>query len=78
MTLAELRRMFDRLCKEHDVTQNQIIRPHGNARIREARTLIMQEMRRNGAKVWQIQYVIPRDQTTIRHNLRLKLDQSHS
>lgn len=73
MTLAELRRMFDKLCVEYDVTPEQIIRRHGKAKISEARTLIMQEMRRHGAKVWQIQEIIPRDQTTIRHLLRLKL-----
>jgi len=67
MNLAEVRELFHKLCVQHGVEPQKIIRKHGVSKVREARVLIIQEMYEAGAKTWQIKEIIPRDDSTLWH-----------
>ena len=73
ITLAELRKFFGNRCDYYGITEAQIIRRHGKARICEARILIVKDMYEAGAKTWQIQEIIPRDHTTLTYFRRKEM-----
>lgn len=70
MTLHEIKELFFKLCTKHGADPNKMIRRTRMAHECEQRILIIKDMYAAGAKTWQIQKIIPRDESTLRHARR--------
>jgi len=68
LTLAQAQVLFIELCLQYEVDPMKIIRRSRNAKVCEARILIIKDMYKAGARTWQIKEIIPRDDSTLRYS----------